>query len=55
MSRVNAALTPRARLRLARLLIEDGWSSYLAEGQAAMADRSSHPHHSPAKTSPQAS
>ncbi len=26
MSHANAALTPRARLRLARLIVEDGWS-----------------------------
>ena len=26
MSHANAALTPRARLRLARLVIDDGWS-----------------------------
>ena len=26
MSHANAALTPRARLRLARLVVEDGWS-----------------------------
>ena len=25
MSHANAALTPRARLRLARLVVEDGW------------------------------
>lgn len=25
MSHANAALTPRARLRLARLIVEDGW------------------------------
>lgn len=26
MSHVNAALTPKARLRLAMLILEDGWS-----------------------------
>ena len=26
MSHVNAALTPRARLRLARLVVESGWT-----------------------------
>ena len=31
MSHANAALTPRARLRLARLVVEDGWT----RGQAA--------------------
>ena len=25
MSHANAALTPRARLKLARLIVEDGW------------------------------
>ena len=30
MSHANAALTPRARLRLARLLVEDGWPPSLA-------------------------
>ena len=27
MSHANAALTPKARLRLARLIVEDGWKS----------------------------
>ncbi|HEY3556448.1 MAG TPA: IS481 family transposase, partial [Kribbella sp.] len=73
MSHANAALTPRARLRLARLIVEEGWSyaaaakmfmvasktarkwaeRYRAEGPAGMADRSSRPHRSPAKTPPQ--
>jgi transposase InsO family protein len=73
VSHVNAALTPRARLRLARLIVEQGWTCaaaakmflvaaktarkwaerYRAEGPAGMADRSSRPHHSPAKTPPQ--
>ena len=30
MSHANAALTPRARLRLARLIVEDGWSVVVA-------------------------
>ena len=30
MSHANAALTPRARLRLARLIVEDGWSPSVA-------------------------
>ena len=30
MSHANAALTPRARLRLARLIVEDGWPPSLA-------------------------
>ena len=30
MSHANAALTPRARLRLARLIVEDGWSPTVA-------------------------
>jgi transposase InsO family protein len=73
MSHANAALTPRARLRLARLVVEGGWTyaaagemfmvaprtakkwadRYRAEGSAGMADRSSRPHSSPGKTSPQ--
>ncbi|MEU8657766.1 IS481 family transposase, partial [Actinoplanes philippinensis] len=67
----NAALTPRARLRLARLIVEDRWSvaaaarrfevswrtakrwadRYAQAGPEAMDDRSSRPHHSPARTS----
>lgn len=70
MSHANALLTPRARLRLARLVVEDGWtysmaakmfmvssrtaakwaSRYRSEGPAGMADRSSRPHRSPART-----
>ena len=66
----NATLTPRARLRLARLIVEQGWTCsaaakmfmvapktarkwadrYRAEGTTGMADRSSRPHHSPART-----
>jgi homeodomain-containing protein len=69
----NAALTPRARLRLARLIVDQGWSPveaakmfmiaektarnwasrYRDKGETGMADRSSRPHHSPAKTSDQ--
>lgn len=73
MSHVNAALTPRTRLRLACLIVDDGWTyaaaakmfmvaagtakkwadRYRAEGAAGMADRSSRPHLSPAKTPPE--
>ena len=72
MSHANAALTSRARLMLAELIVNGGYSyataaklfmvsprtaakwavRYRAEGQAGMADRSSRPHHSPAKTPP---
>jgi transposase InsO family protein len=67
----NAVLTPRTRLRLARLIVEGGWTCsaaakmfmvsprtaakwadrYRVEGEAGMADRSSRPARSPAKTS----
>ena len=70
MSHANALLTPRTRLRLARLVVEGGWTysaaakmfmvsartarkwadRYRAEGPAGMADRSSRPHRSPART-----
>ena len=70
MSHANAALTPRARLKLARLVVEQGWSParaaerydvswrtakrwaerYRELGAAGMQDRSSRPHHSPART-----
>ncbi|WP_205215212.1 IS481 family transposase [Amycolatopsis albispora] len=70
MSHPNATLTPRTRLRLARLIVEQGWGPaeaakmfmvavttarkwaerYRTEGEAGMADRSSRPHHSPART-----
>ena len=70
MSHPNAALTPRARLRLACLIVEQKWpvaeaakmfmvsertarkwaDRYRLEGEAGMADRSSRPHHSPART-----
>jgi transposase InsO family protein len=70
MSHPNAALTPRARLRLALLIVDQGWSvavaakmfmvaektarkwatRYRDEGPAGMADRSSRPQHSPART-----
>jgi transposase InsO family protein len=73
VSHVNATLTPRTRLRLARLIVDQGWSyaaaakmfmvadktarkwaeRYRDEGPAGMVDRSSRPHHSPTKTSPQ--
>ena len=66
----NAALTPRARLRLARLIVDDHWpvaraaerydvswrtakrwaDRYRQAGAQAMQDRSSRPHHSPART-----
>jgi transposase InsO family protein len=69
----NAALTPRQRLRLARLVVEEEWpvvraaeffgvswptaarwaGRYRTEGAAGMADRSSRPRTSPAKTGPQ--
>ena len=72
MSHANAALTPRARVRLARLVVDRRWSyaaaakmfmvaprtakkwadRYRAEGPAGMVDRSSRPHTSPTKTSP---
>ena len=72
MSHANAALTPRARLRLARLVVERSWTyaaaakmfmvaprtakkwadRYRAEGPAGMSDRTSRPHTSPSKTSP---
>jgi len=70
VSHANATLTPRTRLRLARLIVEQGWTCssaakmfmvaprtarkwadrYRAQGPAGMVDRSSRPHHSPAKT-----
>ena len=73
MSHANAALTPRTRLRLARLVVDRGWTyaaaakmfmvaprtakkwadRYRAEGPAGMVDRSSRPHTSPTKTSPE--
>lgn len=73
MSHVNAVLTPRTRLRLAVLVVEQGWTysaaakmfmvaprtakkwadRFRAEGVAGMADRSSRPHTSPARTSPE--
>ncbi len=58
----NAALTPRARLRLARLIVDRGWPPARAaerydvswrtasEGSAGMLDRSSAPHHQPNRT-----
>jgi hypothetical protein len=68
----NAVLTPRQRLRLARLVVEDNWPKsraaeffgvawktadrwaerYRTLGKAGMADRSSRPHASPARTDP---
>ncbi|MBM7799364.1 transposase InsO family protein [Microlunatus panaciterrae] len=72
MSHANAALTPRARLRLAELVVDRGWTfaaaakmfmvaprtakkwadRYRSEGAAGMVDRSSRPHSSPTKTTP---
>jgi transposase InsO family protein len=73
VTHANAALTPRARLRLALLVVDRGWTCsaaakmfmvsprtaakwverYRLEGAAGMADRSSRPRRSPAKTPPQ--
>lgn len=73
MSHANAALTPRARLRLARLVVDGRWTyaaaakmfmvhprtakkwadRYRDEGVAGMVDRSSRPHTSPTRTSPE--
>jgi transposase InsO family protein len=73
VSHANAALTPRARLRLAQLIVDRGWTyaaaakmfmvaprtakkwadRYRAEGAAGMVDRSSRPHRSPTRTSPE--
>ncbi|MFE9790105.1 IS481 family transposase, partial [Nocardia salmonicida] len=70
MVHANATLTPRTRLRLARLIVEQGWTCstaakmfmvapatarkwadrYRTEGAPGMVDRSSRPHHSPART-----
>jgi transposase InsO family protein len=70
VSHGNAALTPRGRLRLARLVVDDGWpiaqaarrydvswrtakrwaARYAELGATGMHDRSSRPHHSPART-----
>ncbi len=70
MSHADALLTPRARLRLARLVVDDGWAysmaakmfmvssraaaqranRYRSEGPVGMADRSSRPHRSLART-----
>jgi transposase InsO family protein len=72
VSHANAALTPRARLRLAQLVVDKGWTyaaaakmfmvaartakkwadRYRAEGACGMLDRSSRPHRSPTKTTP---
>ena len=73
VSHANAALTPRARLRLAQLVVDRGWTyaaaakmfmvaprtakkwadRFRTEGAAGMADRSSRPHSSPARTRPE--
>src|SRR4051812_30731643 len=70
MSHRNAPLTETGRLRLARCVVEDGWTlrraaerfqvspttaqrwagRYRRLGAAGMGDRSSRPHHSPART-----
>ena len=73
MSHANAALAPIQRLRIARLIVDDGWAvahaaaffhvswptakrwadRYAAMGREGMADRSSRPHRSPNRTSPE--
>lgn len=72
MSHANAALTPRHRLLVARLVVEDGhpitevaarfqcswptvkrWVDRYLAGDRQMLDRSSRPHTSPNKTSPE--
>ena len=72
MSHANAALTPRHRLLVARLVVEDGypisevaarfqcswptvkrWVDRYLAGDRRMLDRSSRPHTSPNKTSPE--
>ena len=72
MSHANAQLTPAGRLRLAQLVVDEGWTlarvaerwncsvttvrrwadRYREEGPAGLADRSSRPHSSPARTAP---
>lgn len=71
MSHANAALTPRHRLRVAQLVVDNHvpiaevaarfqcswptvkrWADRYRAGEP-MADRSSRPRHSPAKTSPE--
>jgi transposase InsO family protein len=73
VSHANAALAPVQRLRIARLIVDDGWpvahaaaffhvswptakrwaDRYAAMGREGVVDRSSRPHHSPAKTRPE--
>lgn len=73
MSHANAALAPVQRLRIARLIVDDGWpvahaavffhvswptakrwaDRYAAMGREGMGDRSSRPHRSPNRTSPE--
>ena len=73
MSHANAALAPVQRLRIARLIVDDGWpvahaaaffhvswptaqrwaARYAAMGRDGMQDRSSRPHRSPNRTSPE--
>ncbi|EME19031.1 integrase catalytic subunit [Rhodococcus triatomae BKS 15-14] len=60
MSHANATLTPITRLRLARLIVDDGWTyasaakkwadRYRTDGTAGMGNRSSRPKSSPTKT-----
>lgn len=73
MSHANAALAPVQRLRIARLIVDDGWpiahaaaffhvswptakrwaDRYAAMGRDGVQDRSSRPHRSPNRTSPE--
>ena len=72
MSHANAALAPVQRLRIARLIVDEGWpvahaalffhvswptakrwaDRYAAMGREGVQDRSSRPHRSPNRTSP---
>jgi transposase InsO family protein len=73
LSHANAALTPIQRLRVARLIVDEGWpivraaeqfnvswptakrwaDRYALLGREGMTDRSSRPHRSPNRTSPE--
>jgi transposase InsO family protein len=73
VSHANAALAPVQRLRIARLIVDDGWpvanaaqffhvswptakrwaDRYAAMGRDGVRDRSSRPHRSPNRTSPE--
>ena len=73
MSHANAALAPVQRLRIARLIVDEGWpvahaaaffhvswptakrwaDRYAAMGRDGVQDRSSRPHRSPSRTSPE--